>query len=74
MRVSRFHATVEFHDGEFVLRDHSTNGCLLEFGTEANARPLRRSATVLHGRGAVRLGRTSVNDEHDTPGLRFEIA
>ena len=53
-RVSRFHATVEAHDGQFLLRDHSTNGSVLESGP----RPLRRTTAPLRGQGAVSFGHT----------------
>jgi adenylate cyclase len=71
-RVSRFHATVEFHDGQFFLRDHSTNGSLLQSQSEATGRPLRRTAALLRGRGAVQFGH--VTQGGDLPGLRFEVA
>jgi adenylate cyclase len=53
-RVSRFHATVESHDGQFLLRDHSTNGSVLQTGP----RPLRRATVPLRGQGAVSFGHT----------------
>jgi hypothetical protein len=53
-RVSRFHATVEAHDGQFLLRDHSTNGSVLQAGP----RPLRRATAPLRGQGAVSFGHT----------------
>lgn len=72
-RVSRFHATIEFHDGQFFLRDHSTNGSLLRVGNDALGRPLRRAVVPLHGCGAVCFGHV---DQHgtDAPDVRFEVA
>jgi len=37
-RVSRFHATVEFQDGQFLLRDHSTNGSVVQAYAPSNSR------------------------------------
>ena len=50
-RVSRFHATVESHDGQFLLRDHSTNGSVLQANPERagiSAQPPRGQS---HGSG-----------------------
>jgi hypothetical protein len=76
-RVSRFHATVEFHDGQFLLRDHSTNGSVVQayavsrkesqrqsgglLEGQAGARPLRRASAPLRGQGAVRFGHTDAS-------------
>ena len=85
-RVSRFHATVEFQDGQFLLRDHSTNGSVVQAyshvsqrqvdglsGGQAGARPLRRASAPLRGQGAVRFGHTDAS-RPGIPHVTFMVA
>ena len=85
-RVSRFHATVEFQDGQFLLRDHSTNGSVVQAYAQtpqrqsgglsdgqAGTRPLRRASAPLRGQGAVRFGHTDAS-RPGIPHVTFMVA
>jgi adenylate cyclase len=72
-RVSRFHATVESHDGQFLLRDHSTNGSVIRANSQTGGRPLRRAAAPLHGQGAVGFGHTDATCA-GIPHVTFMVA
>ena len=54
--VSRQHAEFLYRNGQFILRDFSTNGSVVTLGNK-NER-LHRSSIVLKGRGKIYLGRT----------------
>lgn len=67
--VSRTHASVEFRQGKFLLKDNSTNGThlLLENGTHFF---VRREEIALHERGVICLGQASFDDNPDV--IRYE--
>ena len=63
-RVSRFHASIEFKDGEYQLIDDSTNGTYVRFldGRRAN---LHKSSLALTGSGSIALGDEAAEDDAD---------
>lgn len=63
-RVSRFHASIEFKDGEYQLIDDSSNGTYVRFldGRRAN---LHKSSLLLHGSGSIALGDEAAEDDPD---------
>ncbi len=52
-RVSRFHATLEWHRGRFVLKDHSTNGSFVHANEQSRAVFIRREELPLTGGGRL---------------------
>lgn len=54
-RVSRSHARVDWHSGNFQLADLSYNGTYVRF-TDGEIVSLRRGSCILHGSGAIGLG------------------
>lgn len=54
--ISREHAEFLYRNGQFVLRDFSTNGSFLVQGTKTER--LHRSSAELKGKGQIYLGRT----------------
>jgi hypothetical protein len=56
VRVSRFHATIEWRRGMVVLRDHSTNGSFVRRLDETRAHYLRREALPIRGSGELCFG------------------
>ena len=67
--VSRSHATIEFRQGKFILKDNSTNGTylLLENGARFF---VRREEFTLHERGVICLGQAAFEDNPDV--IRYE--
>ena len=55
-RVSRFHATLEWHRGIVVLRDHSTNGSFVRSADETRPHFVRREALPIRGAGELNFG------------------
>lgn len=55
-RVSRFHATVERRRGRFVIRDHSTNGSLVQAPGASQPTFIRREEHPLLGVGTLSFG------------------
>ncbi len=55
-RVSRFHATLEWHRGIVVLRDHSTNGSFVRHADETRAHFVRREVLRIRGAGELNFG------------------
>lgn len=55
-RVSRLHARIEWHGGNFQLTDLSANGTYVRFGRQSEVITLRRGACTLHGKGVICLG------------------
>ncbi|MCX7065017.1 MAG: adenylate/guanylate cyclase domain-containing protein [Proteobacteria bacterium] len=55
-RVSRFHATLEWHRGSVVLRDHSTNGSYVHRADETQAQFVRREVLPIRGTGELNFG------------------
>lgn len=70
-RVSRMHARVEWHGGNFQLTDLSSNGTFVRFGRQTEVVSLRRSACTLHGQGVISLGVSP--QVHDAPIVMFEV-
>ncbi|PXW95022.1 adenylate/guanylate cyclase family protein [Sphaerotilus hippei] len=70
-RVSRQHARVEWHSGNFQLVDMSSNGTFVRFARQSEVVTLRRGACTLHGRGVICLG---VNPNvQNAPTVHFDI-
>ncbi len=70
-RVSRMHARIEWHGGNFQLTDLSSNGTYVRFGVQPAVVSLRRSACTLHGRGVISLGVSPL--VADAPTVSFEV-
>ncbi|MEX8519101.1 MAG: adenylate/guanylate cyclase domain-containing protein [Leptothrix sp. (in: b-proteobacteria)] len=70
-RVSRLHARIEWHGGNFQLSDMSSNGTYVRFGRQSEIVTLRRGSCTLHGRGIICLG---VNPTlANAPVVNFEV-
>ncbi|MDD5471723.1 MAG: adenylate/guanylate cyclase domain-containing protein [Sideroxydans sp.] len=54
---SRQHARIEFNFGKFLLTDHSVNGTFVHF-SDGQVIELNHQQILLHGGGAISLGRT----------------
>jgi len=54
--ISREHAEIQYRNGQFILRDFSTNGSIVILGD--NREQVHRSSIELRGRGQIYLGRT----------------
>ena len=54
--ASRQHARIEFNFGKFLLTDHSANGTFVRF-SDGQVIELNHQQIVLHGAGAISLGR-----------------
>ncbi len=63
-RVSRFHASIEFKDGEYHLIDDSTNGTFVQF-MDGRRVHLQKSSLLLHGSGTIALGDEAEADDPD---------
>lgn len=63
-RVSRFHASIEFKDGEYHLIDDSTNSTYVRF-TNGRREVLHKAALVLQGAGVIALGDEASDDNPD---------
>ena len=63
-RVSRFHASIEFKDGEYHLVDDSTNGTHVRF-VDGRRAHVQKSALLLHGSGSMALGDEADDDDPD---------
>ena len=59
--ISREHAEILFRNGQFLLRDFSTNGSIVVQGD--NIEQIHRSSIELKGEGQIYLGRT--HDQQD---------
>ena len=64
--ISREHAEILYRNGQFLLRDFSTNGSYVIQGD--NKEQIRRSSIELKGHGQIYLGRTL-----DQPDFCFEF-
>jgi adenylate cyclase len=56
-RVSRSHARIDWHSGNFQLTDLSYNGTYVRFN-DGEIVSLRRGSCILHGSGSIGLGGT----------------
>lgn len=63
-RVSRFHASIEFKDGEYHLVDDSTNGTYVRF-IDGRRATVHKSSLLLHGSGDIALGDEAAPDDPD---------
>jgi adenylate cyclase len=70
-RVSRMHARIESHGGNFQLVDLSSNGTYVRFGDAAEFVSLRRGSCTLHGSGVVTLGANP--NTADAPTVAFQV-
>lgn len=70
-RVSRQHARIEWHGGNFHLSDQSSNGCYVRFANEQDVVVLRRGTCMLHGSGVIGLGASP--SDPDCPRVQFEV-
>ncbi len=55
--ASRQHARIEYNFGKFLLTDHSVNGTFIRF-SDGQIIQLHQQQIVLHGAGAICLGRS----------------
>jgi adenylate cyclase len=53
---SRRHCTIERRQQNFVVRDHSSNGTFVSFGSRGDEMPVRREEVLLHGHGWLTFG------------------
>lgn len=70
-RVSRLHARVEWHGGNFHLVDQSSNGSFVRFADAGEIVVLRRGSCMLHGGGVIGLGAAPTDPR--AACLRFEV-
>lgn len=70
-RVSRLHARIEWHGGNFHLSDQSSNGSFVRFTGDSEIVVLRRGVCMLHGSGVIGLG-ASPSDPR-AACLHFEV-
>ncbi|NJN53140.1 MAG: FHA domain-containing protein [Gammaproteobacteria bacterium] len=68
-RVSRFHATLEWHRGRFVLKDHSTNGSFVQSNEQSRAIFIRREELPLTGDGRLMF---AADDVDPSVSFRYE--
>ena len=59
-RVSRSHARVDWHSGNFQLSDLSYNGTYVRFN-DGEIVSLRRGSCILHGSGSIGLGASPID-------------
>ncbi|PPE70372.1 adenylate/guanylate cyclase domain-containing protein [Caldimonas thermodepolymerans] len=70
-RVSRLHARIEWHGGNFHLSDQSSNGSFVRFTGDHEVVMLRRGVCVLHGSGVIGLGASPADSSAAV--LHFEV-
>lgn len=69
-RVSRSHARIDWHGGNFQLTDLSFNGTYVRF-TDGEIVSLRRGSCILHGAGTIGLGGSPT--DRTTACLAFDV-
>ncbi len=69
-RVSRSHARVDWHSGNFQLADLSYNGTYVQFN-DGEIVSLRRGSCILHGSGAIGLGGSP--SDRTSASVRFDV-
>lgn len=69
-RVSRVHATIEWKNSVFHLRDKSSYGTWVRYGEAESVVALRRQGCPLHGNGEIALG-GPFNELSAPPTIRF---
>lgn len=69
-RVSRSHARVDWHSGNFQLADLSYNGTYVQFN-DGEIVSLRRGSCILHGSGAIGLGGSP--SDPTSASVRFDV-
>jgi class 3 adenylate cyclase len=74
-RVSRTHARIDWHGGNFQLTDLSSNGTYVTFQGQTETVSLRRGTCTLHGAGTIWLGAAPTSAHHfmAPPTVRFEV-
>ncbi|AKJ28630.1 adenylate/guanylate cyclase domain-containing protein [Caldimonas brevitalea] len=70
-RVSRLHARIEWHGGNFHLSDQSSNGSYVQFNGRGEVIVLRRGVCMLHGSGVIGLGASPVDPK--AACVHFEV-
>ena len=70
-RVSRVHATVEWHAGHFILGDTSSFGTWVYVGNQGEPVVLRRTECHLVGQGQISLG--CERDAENAPMVLFSV-
>jgi adenylate cyclase len=70
-RVSRSHARVDWHGGNFTLTDLSYNGTYVRYDGGDEVLSLRRGNCTLHGSGVIALG--GAPNDPTSAIVRFEI-
>ncbi len=69
--TSRRHCTLEIQDGQFGLRDHSTNGTMVKIG-RSNSVFIRDKFCPLSGQGRVKMGSSIRPEDEDV--VLFKVA
>lgn len=69
-RVSRSHARVDWHSGNFQLTDLSYNGTYVRFN-DGEIVSLRRGSCLLHGSGSIGLGGSPIDPT--SACIRFDV-
>ena len=69
-RVSRSHARVDWHSGNFQLSDLSYNGTYVRFN-DGEIVSLRRGSCILHGNGSIGLGASPIDPT--SACVRFDV-
>ena len=73
-RVSRTHARIDWHGGNFQLTDLSSNGTFVRYQGQAETVALRRATCTLHGSGSIWLGGTpGIVQGTPPPVVHFEV-
>lgn len=70
-RVSRLHARIEWHGGNFHLVDQSSNGSFVRFAQAGEIVVLRRGSCMLHGSGVIGMGAAPTDPR--AACLQFEV-
>ena len=70
-RVSRVHATIEWKNGVFSLRDKSSYGTWVRFRETDSVVSLRRDGCPLHGKGEIALGSSFSGEDAATISFSF---
>ena len=68
--VSRQHATIELHSGNFIITDHSSNGTFIKSGDSVTR--LSRDNTKLSGSGIISLGQPFTDNPPEVVEYRVE--
>lgn len=69
--TSRSHCTLEIQDGQFGIRDHSTNGTMVKIG-RSNSVFIRDKFCPLSGQGRIKMGSSIRPEDEDV--VLFKVA